>query len=670
MTMCRFLHFTPMPGLQHGPSILRPRTYDALRKRGYSKARAAAISNAQAAGTIDRKAANFGARAGQTIAGALGRGGDGKFTRVGGASSSVKPAKAAPKGKQPKKSEAERAAEGNAKRAARQAERAAEREQAKQDTYRKLNIAPDGQAAMEALRKGEGADADAIARAGLEDAGLVERDSEGKFHLTASGRATVNAAAQGDTGRAGDTIAGARSRIAARRARTAEQERKKREREAKPKAGSGGGRSNSRSQQQSTAMAARQRRLAERQRKLQEQIAAAQRRSTIGKSFQVFKDAKGQPRWLMVSSTAYQDKDAEIVTRKALAGAVALGDSTGYRGPLRFWHVPGLDLGECDYQALAHDGRWLVESGTFKSAAIAQAVAKHASRYRASIGFTHPDDEPGADKTYNHIVIFERSLVPAERASNPFTRVSVKERKGASMLTTEKQAEWDALAKGNPEMAEMMLSLLKQTASTDKAAQGRVAYKEQAQPAAADTIVVNGVTYKAMPAEMMEEKAPPMGEELTDAVDDLDKAAEDADSGGMDDAGFAQMVAQAVIDAIAPLLDMEKKMSGYVNEMKGLLSGGTTKEATFQTTTPQADLLVKMQQQFAAFETQLKELQGDQPAMSMSSNRSSQADETVLDGAALAEIALKNAITNPAGATWLENFSNKYFDRLQGGTPQ
>ncbi len=37
-----------MPGRKPGPSIKRPKTYEALKKKGMSKARAARISNAQA----------------------------------------------------------------------------------------------------------------------------------------------------------------------------------------------------------------------------------------------------------------------------------------------------------------------------------------------------------------------------------------------------------------------------------------------------------------------------------------------------------------------------------------------------------------------------------------------------------------------------------------------
>ena len=37
-----------MPGKKHGPSVKKPKTYEALKKKGMSKSRAARISNAQA----------------------------------------------------------------------------------------------------------------------------------------------------------------------------------------------------------------------------------------------------------------------------------------------------------------------------------------------------------------------------------------------------------------------------------------------------------------------------------------------------------------------------------------------------------------------------------------------------------------------------------------------
>lgn len=37
-----------MPGKKPGPSVKKPKTYEALKKKGMSKSRAARISNAQA----------------------------------------------------------------------------------------------------------------------------------------------------------------------------------------------------------------------------------------------------------------------------------------------------------------------------------------------------------------------------------------------------------------------------------------------------------------------------------------------------------------------------------------------------------------------------------------------------------------------------------------------
>ena len=39
-----------MPGKEHGPSVKKADSYDALRDKGFSKSKAAAISNAQAQG--------------------------------------------------------------------------------------------------------------------------------------------------------------------------------------------------------------------------------------------------------------------------------------------------------------------------------------------------------------------------------------------------------------------------------------------------------------------------------------------------------------------------------------------------------------------------------------------------------------------------------------------
>lgn len=142
-------------------------------------------------------------------------------------------------------------------------------------------------------------------------------------------------------------------------------------------------------------------------------------------SLSVFKDSSGRYRWILLSSNAYRDRDGEIVSTKALLDDVARADRDRDYGPLRWWHVPGLDIGDCDFNAMS--GRVLVESGTFRSEAIGQSVFKAQGGLQASIGFKHPHTEPDLEKIYWNIRRFERSLTPTGRASNPFTKLVVKQ---------------------------------------------------------------------------------------------------------------------------------------------------------------------------------------------------------------------------------------------------
>jgi hypothetical protein len=114
------------------------------------------------------------------------------------------------------------------KRAARLAARA----QNRADTLSKMNIAPDGQQALDTLRQGQQPDPQAIARGGFVAAGLVTQAADGSYHMTPAGRAALSAADQGDASRVGDTISSARDRATAATAAKLPKP---------PKAGGGGG---------------------------------------------------------------------------------------------------------------------------------------------------------------------------------------------------------------------------------------------------------------------------------------------------------------------------------------------------------------------------------------------------------------------------------------------
>jgi len=138
----------------------------------------------------------------------------------------------------------------------------------------------------------------------------------------------------------------------------------------------------------------------------------------------VIKQKDGRSRWVMFSSTSYQDRDGEIVSQKAVADDVARLDALGDYGPLDWWHIDGLNLGQCDYNAM--DGRVLIESGTFVNEAVGEAVKNAADSLGGSIAFYHPESEP-RDGVYTNIRRFARALLPKDKASNLFTSLTVKE---------------------------------------------------------------------------------------------------------------------------------------------------------------------------------------------------------------------------------------------------
>ena len=161
----------------------------------------------------------------------------------------------------------------------------------------------------------------------------------------------------------------------------------------------------------------------------------------------IFKQADGRYRWVTFSSNAFEDGDREIVSTKALADDVAHSDASGDYGPLLFWHMPQAELGVCDYRAL-HD-RMLIESGTFHLEDVGKAIKEAALRLKTSLGFYHPLTEPDGEKVFNTVRTFERSLLPAVKAANQLTALTVT-RKESSMdekkLTALKDLLGDDLA--------------------------------------------------------------------------------------------------------------------------------------------------------------------------------------------------------------------------------
>jgi hypothetical protein len=549
-----------------------------------------------------------------------------------------------------------------------------------------MGIAPDGQAALERLRAGQQADPGALARGGFEKAGLVEQAADGSYRLTASGRAMLSAANSGDAGRAGDTISSARDRTSARTQRQADAAKRKQDAAArraaaaakKPKAGGGRGGSratpSSASSSAATHEAERQAQRAQRQTEHQQDRAARQAEHAADraraqqeheqdraarqrpqttrvaqarpvarssgapldygirrthrrvKAFLVYKSANGAYRWIARTTTAYRDRDGEIITTKALEADAARMTATGVYGPLRYWHIgepdpfdvaapwgPGLDIGTCDYSTVI--GRTSIESGTFKDAAIGKAFAESADDYELSPGFFHPPNQPNAAGEYADIRRFERSPVPIQfgRASNLFTGLTVK---GAHM----DQATYDARVKAftqdmnakgvPPEVAAQALAGMQQ-ADKSAAAQGIAFKSEDTQPADPWQAVVAALKAALVPAE----KAPPPmdqgapmdaapPDELDDGTDG-EGAEEGSYIGDMSIADFEQLLMQTFQQAIQQFGSAITTHMGALDEAVKGMGYARTKAESAATA------------EIATLKTRLAELEGSKPAVTL-----------------------------------------------------
>lgn len=360
----------------------------------------------------------------------------------------------------------------------------------------------------------------------------------------------------------------------------------------------------------------------------------------VEKSHMVIKQGRdGRWRWLMTSTTAYEDQDRETVTKSAIQADVAYADLTGEYGPLLWWHTR-YRLGDCDFNMAA--GPLLIESGTFRNGYIAKAVSRSVNKLGVSIGFLPlPWEQNGP--VFNFIRRKERSLLPRSYASNLFTRLTVYKEKNLMDDETKlkiKQladllnlSEADALEMVNKEVARV---------KTQAGAAGLV--EKAANPFAKK----DGDAIAEVPAgetPVVEAKATDAG--VDPAVDaDVEAGLADGGTGGMDlgdDLGgslfspaemqeiagaIAPMVAAAVVDALMPQLNLEQRMAKMADEIKGLVApkpaappvGGPpmpgAKSAapagpSLVTKDTEPDLIAKL----ADLEQQILILKGDQPTV-------------------------------------------------------
>lgn len=347
--------------------------------------------------------------------------------------------------------------------------------------------------------------------------------------------------------------------------------------------------------------------------------------------FTVTKDAKtGEYRWTLISSSAYVDRDGEIVTEEALEKAVKRMDETGDYGELRWWHTP-IVLGKADFAAVyAHQ---LIESGTFVSKEVGEKTAAAGNRLGASIGFKHPPTEPKA-KAYHDIAIKERSLLPRGKESNLFTRLSVR---GGDMtvkdLSAEKRAGLVSLL-GEDEASRVLAAAFTTAKEADDLG---VTRKEKGLLARFADWLKGQEDDFAEAYIATSKEADPKAEEEDDA--DLEELAEDieAEAAALAEkkeakAGDDTPVTMAQVKAL--FAEWEAKMSG---DRKKETDGFATKaevEAVAGVITPLAETSVDVVKRLGTVEKEVQTLVGENVPRGVAGVfRASQSDKTVTEKA-------------------------------------
>lgn len=314
-------------------------------------------------------------------------------------------------------------------------------------------------------------------------------------------------------------------------------------------------------------------------------------------------------------------------------------DKTLEFGPLRWWHVgnpqwknpmdwrsvvagKGLDIGDCDFSAM--DGPVLIESGTFRSDKLAEAISLKAAEFRASLGFSHPLDEPDQDGLFHHIKRFERSLTPANKASNMRTGL---------VVTKERVMDQDKLAKFKEMVGEQIAEeALQDAQSTTKEAR-EAGIREKAQEPG-DDVGLDTITAEteALMAQIASFKArtAPKGTTATN-VDEgkstpitpsaiVEKAHEEPDGDEVDEepdgdevyigdmtgpefVGLLQEALSPMFESHSKALDLHGKLAAAndsMKEMKTYLGGMAQKDST----------IAEMKEQIQGLQISLKEAVG------------------------------------------------------------
>lgn len=166
-------------------------------------------------------------------------------------------------------------------------------------------------------------------------------------------------------------------------------------------------------------------------------------------------------KWFAWWSNSFEDHDGEFFAEKAIDEYVRRVDVGAVPMPeLWLWHTPGTKHGRAEW--VGRIGHFAVAAGSFDDTPAGKAARAHYAKaggdYGMSHGFTY---DPGqkSDGVYQQFNTFELSVLPREKAANPYTAF---EEVYDMELTDEKRA-FLARVLGSDELAAQLI-----TATEDK----------------------------------------------------------------------------------------------------------------------------------------------------------------------------------------------------------
>jgi hypothetical protein len=180
------------------------------------------------------------------------------------------------------------------------------------------------------------------------------------------------------------------------------------------------------------------------------------------------------------STNAFQDRDEEIFSTKALENYVGENAKNGDKGTFDFWHIPGTEFAKKEWQAII--GRFLVEAGPY----LDNEAGKRAKKFFRQHPNGHPAIAPegwGAspefrflpedreDAIFDHIWITKTSTLPRYAAANIWTE-------GKQIMLSDEQRKAAIEIFGEGFVKQIEVDGEKRTAELEAAG---VAHKAQAQ---------------------------------------------------------------------------------------------------------------------------------------------------------------------------------------------